>query len=106
MKRSDTGGEVPTKLMEVDVRVITNQQCQAWFDESDHSKSIEKGFICAGFKEGVKDSCEVGTADSCALLTKRCVSNRHVPSYCEEWKAREPRSYCALICSRIGTNTR
>ena len=43
-------------------RIITNQQCQSWFDQSGRTKVIREGFLCAGFKDGVMDSCEVSIA--------------------------------------------
>ena len=54
-----TGGPVPTHLNEVTVPVVPNKECQSWFYEAGHAKSIKPEFICAGYKKGKKDSCEV-----------------------------------------------
>lgn len=43
---------------EVDVPVITNDACQEMFQKSGHLKAIRESFICAGYAEGLKDSCE------------------------------------------------
>lgn len=56
--RTSFGGDVPSKLMQVKVPVIENTKCQEWFDFSGHSKRIVDGFQCAGYKNGVMDSCE------------------------------------------------
>ncbi len=53
------GGGVPQILHEVDVPVLTNENCQEMFQKSGHLKAIRESFICAGYAEGLKDSCEV-----------------------------------------------
>lgn len=53
------GGPVPSKLNEVSLPVIRNDECQRWFNEAGHHKVIKPEFFCAGYKEGRKDSCEV-----------------------------------------------
>lgn len=54
-----SGGGVPQILHEVDVPVLTNDNCQEMFQKSGHLKAIRESFICAGYAEGLKDSCEV-----------------------------------------------
>lgn len=54
-----TEGSIPNLLHTVQVPVIPNGECQEWFKESGHSKVIKPEFICAGYKNGKKDSCEV-----------------------------------------------
>ncbi|RVE53595.1 hypothetical protein evm_001736 [Chilo suppressalis] len=52
------GGGVPAVLQEVQVPVIENNACQEMFQTAGHSKKILNSFICAGYANGQKDSCE------------------------------------------------
>ena len=54
-----SGGGVPNILHQVSVPVMDNDSCQEMFDTSGHKKKIRDSFLCAGYKEGEKDSCEV-----------------------------------------------
>ncbi|XP_050426858.1 serine protease filzig-like [Adelges cooleyi] len=52
------GGGVPSVLQEVQVPIIENQVCQDMFETAGHSKSILSSFLCAGYANGQRDSCE------------------------------------------------
>ncbi|XP_045782272.1 serine protease filzig [Maniola jurtina] len=52
------GGGVPSVLQEVQVPVIENSACQEMFHTAGHAKKILNSFICAGYANGQKDSCE------------------------------------------------
>ncbi|XP_028177828.1 serine protease lint, partial [Ostrinia furnacalis] len=52
------GGGVPAVLQEVQVPVIENSACQEMFQTAGHAKKILNSFICAGYANGQKDSCE------------------------------------------------
>jgi len=52
------GGGVPQILHEVDVPILNNTDCQNMFLKSGHIKAIRESFICAGYAQGTKDSCE------------------------------------------------
>jgi len=56
--RLEYGGGVPNILHQVSVPVIDNLNCQEMFNSSGHKKTIRNSFLCAGYKEGKKDSCE------------------------------------------------
>ena len=56
---SFAGGGVPNLLQEVQVPVIENSVCQEMFHTAGHSKVILNSFLCAGYANGQKDSCEV-----------------------------------------------
>ncbi|XP_066588272.1 serine protease filzig [Prorops nasuta] len=51
-------GGVPSVLQEVQVPIIKNSVCQEMFQTAGHSKLILDSFLCAGYANGQKDSCE------------------------------------------------
>lgn len=55
------GGGVPSVLQEVQVPIMENQVCQEMFRTAGHSKIILDSFLCAGYANGQKDSCEVSS---------------------------------------------
>jgi len=56
--RLEYGGNVPTVLHEVAVPIIDKVKCQTMFTKSGHKKIVRDSFLCAGYDEGKKDSCE------------------------------------------------
>lgn len=40
---------------------MTNQECESMFLEAGYHEAIPGIFLCAGWAQGGKDSCEVGT---------------------------------------------
>lgn len=53
------GGGVPSVLQEVQVPIMENHVCQEMFRTAGHAKVILESFLCAGYANGQKDSCEV-----------------------------------------------
>ncbi|XP_023290771.1 serine proteinase stubble [Orussus abietinus] len=51
-------GGVPSVLQEVQVPIMENSVCQEMFQTAGHSKKILDSFLCAGYANGQKDSCE------------------------------------------------
>ncbi|XP_011506497.1 PREDICTED: uncharacterized protein LOC105368979 [Ceratosolen solmsi marchali] len=51
-------GGVPSVLQEVKVPIMENSVCQEMFQTAGHSKLIIDSFMCAGYANGQKDSCE------------------------------------------------
>ncbi len=54
--QSSTGEEFPNKLFQVEVPLVTNQQCARNY--AVENIDITENMICAGFKQGGKDSCQ------------------------------------------------
>ncbi|XP_060532941.1 serine protease filzig [Cylas formicarius] len=52
------GGGVPSVLQEVQVPIMENHVCQEMFRTAGHTKVIMESFLCAGYANGQKDSCE------------------------------------------------
>ncbi|CAO1413529.1 unnamed protein product [Diamesa hyperborea] len=52
------GGGVPSVLQEVQVPIIENDVCQEMFATAGHNKKILPSFLCAGYANGQRDSCE------------------------------------------------
>ncbi|CAO1389570.1 unnamed protein product [Diamesa serratosioi] len=52
------GGGVPSVLQEVQVPIIDNEVCQEMFATAGHNKKILPSFLCAGYANGQRDSCE------------------------------------------------
>lgn len=58
-------GPTPGILYEVDVPIMSNPECHDMFKKAGHEKRILDSFVCAGYSEGKKDSCEVLTYSDC-----------------------------------------
>ena len=62
---------MPNILHQVSVPVIDNPSCQDMFNSSGHKKTIRDSFLCAGYKDGKKDSCEVSMRSFIAVIILR-----------------------------------
>lgn len=67
------GGSVSNNLLEVVVRILSNAECRA---TNYPSQRITDNMLCAGYKQGGKDSCQVSrksywtsilSADTCYI---------------------------------------
>ena len=56
---SVAGGEPAETLQWTELPIISPETCQSWFTEAKKKIKVTKGKICAGYKEGGKDSCQV-----------------------------------------------
>ena len=54
--QSSTGEEFPNRLFQVEVPLVSNQQCATNYEAS--GIDITEKMLCAGFKQGGKDSCQ------------------------------------------------
>lgn len=57
-------GPLPDVIQEVSLPVITNKVCETMYREAGFVEDIPDIFICAGYGEGGKDSCEVNGINS------------------------------------------
>ena len=44
-------------LMEVEVPIISNRQCEKLFKKSGYPQYLPRIFLCAGYHKGGKDTC-------------------------------------------------
>lgn len=65
---------VPFKLQEGEVRIISLEKCQSYFD----MKTITSRMLCAGYESGTVDSCMVGLMSNEKLTARN--ASRHQSS--------------------------
>jgi len=51
-------GPLPSVLQEVPLPIINNTQCENMYEKAGYREHIPNIFICAGYREGGRDSCE------------------------------------------------
>ena len=60
---SSPGGERSDALQWTELPVLSRETCQTWFDDAGKKVKISQQKLCAGYKAGGKDACQVsGTA--------------------------------------------
>ncbi|XP_027198757.2 uncharacterized protein LOC113792993 [Dermatophagoides pteronyssinus] len=52
------GGTIPSVLQTVRLPIIDNSLCQTMFADAGHYKYIRHSFLCAGYTQGGRDTCE------------------------------------------------
>ena len=52
-------GPLPSKMQKVTLPIINNTECELMYEQAGFREHIPHIFICAGYREGGKDSCEV-----------------------------------------------
>jgi hypothetical protein len=52
-------GPLPSVIQEVDLPIINNNDCEKMYRDAGYEEHIPSIFICAGYAQGGKDSCEV-----------------------------------------------
>jgi len=51
-------GPLPSKMQKVTLPIINNTECELMYEKAGFREHIPHIFICAGYREGGKDSCE------------------------------------------------
>ena len=64
------GGPLATVLHEVEVPILSNRACERMYRNSGHPQYIPYIFICAGYGEGGRDSCDVRMRNIFSFLIK------------------------------------
>jgi len=67
-------GPLPSTLQKVDLPVLENKECEKMYERAGYREFIPEIFICAGYREGGKDSCE---GDSGGPMTVRRSDGRY-----------------------------
>lgn len=57
--RLSEGGQLPNTLQFVQVPIISNDKCRDMFLKSGRMEHIPEIFLCAGYDNGGRDSCQV-----------------------------------------------
>ncbi|KAK4007959.1 hypothetical protein OUZ56_013118 [Daphnia magna] len=57
--RLSEGGTLPSMLQQVTVPIVSNDKCKDMFLKAGRHEYIPDIFMCAGFEEGGRDSCQV-----------------------------------------------
>lgn len=55
---SRKGGKQANTLQKLSVKVVDNRECTMWYREANYPFTFQPTQMCAGYKEGNKDSCE------------------------------------------------
>jgi len=63
-------GPLPAVLQEVPLPIINNKQCEAMYEKAGFREHIPHIFICAGYREGGKDSCEGDSGGPMGVMRK------------------------------------
>ena len=56
-------------LQKVEIPIITNEECEQWFCDAGFNGQLPSIMMCAGYKEGGKDACQVIYIIISALLS-------------------------------------
>lgn len=62
--RLSEGGVLPSVLQEVQVPIVSNNKCREMFLATGRNENIPDIFVCAGYPEGRRDSCQVNKSAS------------------------------------------
>lgn len=62
------GGVLPSVLQEVRVPIVSNDKCKGMFLSAGRHEYIPEIFMCAGYPEGGRDSCQVCDGDPFLFL--------------------------------------
>jgi transmembrane serine protease 6 len=58
----------PKTLQVVDVPIIDNRQCEDWHSSKGINVIIYDEMMCAGYRNGGKDSCQVNSTTTCKSI--------------------------------------
>ena len=74
-----TEGPLPSVLQEVSLPIINNAECEGMYRDAGYIEHIPSIFICAGYRKGGKDSCEVKCINffSSVMVLGRLVNLTH-----------------------------
>lgn len=68
-------------LQMVQVPIIENGVCQEMFQTAGHNKKILDSFLCAGYANGQRDSCEVRDREEESVIIVKLDLNSHLLNF-------------------------
>ena len=70
-------------LQKVEIPIITNEECEQWFCDAGFNGQLPSIMMCAGYKEGGKDACQVIYLTFSTILSvcPRSLSYHHTSTF-------------------------